>query len=208
MNDRQVRTIPLAALRAHPANSNVMPEAKLAKLREHIRATGHYPPLVVRPAPNEAHAYQVLDGHHRWRALEALGRDEADCVVWPVDDAAALTLLATLNRLEGADEPKRRAALVGQLHEALGGDRATLGRLLPESAKDLSKLLALRDPPPKPAAPPPLASARRAVHFFLLETDRRRLAGALAAIGGPAEHALMQLVETWEASRDESGPVD
>lgn len=44
-----VMLIPLDQLEAHPANANVMPEHLLAKLEAHIRATGRYPPLIVRP---------------------------------------------------------------------------------------------------------------------------------------------------------------
>jgi ParB-like chromosome segregation protein Spo0J len=48
--------IPLSHLQAHPHNANVMPEALLAKLAAHIRETGRYPPLIVRPLHEPANS--------------------------------------------------------------------------------------------------------------------------------------------------------
>ncbi len=102
------RMVPLNELVAHPLNSNVMPEEFQAKLRAHIKRTGRYPFLVVRPHPEEPGKYQVLDGHHRVAILRELGHTEARCDVWEVDDREARLLLATLNRLQG-QEPAPQA---------------------------------------------------------------------------------------------------
>jgi len=109
--------VPLDNLLPHPLNSNVMSPDLQAKLRAHIKWTGRYPFLVVRPPPDEPGKYQVLDGHHRVAVLRDLGHTEARCDVWQVDDREAKLLLATLNRLQGQDQPLRRAELV---HELLG----------------------------------------------------------------------------------------
>jgi ParB-like chromosome segregation protein Spo0J len=133
--------VPLDQLRPHPLNANVMPEELREKLKAHIRRTGRYPFLVVRPHPTEPGCLQVLDGHHRVEILRELGHAEARCDVWNVDDREAKLLLATLNRLEGQDVPLRRAQLI---HELLGemslGD---LGGLLPETDKQLEELESL-----------------------------------------------------------------
>src|SRR5213594_4096924 len=111
------RMVLLDDLLPHPLNSNVMPPDLQAKLRAHIKRTGRYPFLVVRPHPEVPGKYQVLDGHHRVAVLRDLGHTEARCDVWQVDDREAKLLLATLNRLQGQDAPARRAQL---LHELLG----------------------------------------------------------------------------------------
>jgi len=67
------RVIPLDDLLPHPLNSNVMPPDLQAKLRAHIKRTGRYPFLVVRPHPDVAGKYQVLDVHHRIVVLRDLG---------------------------------------------------------------------------------------------------------------------------------------
>src|SRR2546426_10137010 len=139
------RMVPLDDLLPHPLNSNVMSEELQAKLRAHIKRTGRYPFLVVRPHPEEPGKYQVLDGHHRVAILRDLGHRGARCDVWAVDDHEAKLLLATLNRLQGQDLPIRRAQLI---HELLGEMSAEdLAGLLPETDKQLEELHALLEFP-------------------------------------------------------------
>jgi ParB-like chromosome segregation protein Spo0J len=144
---RQLGTcrIPLTNLMAHPLNANVLPEDLREKLKAHIRASGRYPHLIVRPHPKEEGKFEVLDGHHRLLVLKDLGHAEARCDVWDVNDREAKLLLATLNRLEGQDLPIRRAQL---LHELLGEmNVADLAGLLPESEKQLEELHSLLEFP-------------------------------------------------------------
>src|SRR3989441_212570 len=137
--------IALDDLVPHPLNSNVMTTELRAKLTAHIRRTGRYPFLVVRPHPEQDGKYQVLDGHHRVAVLRDLGHTEARCDVWEVDDREAKLLLATLNRLQGQDLPRRRAEL---LHALLGETSAgDLAGLLPESEKQIEELHALLEFP-------------------------------------------------------------
>ncbi len=139
------RMIPIKDLRPHPLNSNVMPEDLREKLKAHIHRTGRYPFIVVRPHPDEAGCYQVLDGHHRVDVLRDLGHTEARCDVWNVDDREAKLLLATLNRLQGQDSPIRRAQLI---HELLGElNLGDLAGLLPETDKQIEELHALLEFP-------------------------------------------------------------
>jgi ParB-like chromosome segregation protein Spo0J len=129
----------------HPLNANVMSDDLREKLRAHIKRTGRYPFLIVRPHPEESGKFQVLDGHHRIAILRDLGHTEARCDVWDVDDREAKLLLATLNRLEGQDIPVRRAELI---HALLGemslGD---LAGLLPETDTQLEDLHSLLEFP-------------------------------------------------------------
>src|SRR5712664_1699423 len=139
------RMVPLDDLRPHPLISNVMPEDLREKLKAHIKRTGRYPFLVVRPHPEEPGKFQVLDGHHRVDVLRELGHTEVRCDVWDVDDREAKLLLATLNRLQGQDVPIRRAEL---LHELLGEmSLDDLAGLLPETDKQLEDLHSLLEFP-------------------------------------------------------------
>ncbi len=138
-------TVPINDLVAHPLNANVMSEELRAKLTAHIKRTGRYPHLIVRPHPEQPGKYQVLDGHHRLVILWELGHTEARCDVWNVDDREARLLLATLNRLEGQDVPVRRAELI---HELLGEmSLEDLAGLLPETDRQLEDLHALLEFP-------------------------------------------------------------
>jgi ParB/RepB/Spo0J family partition protein len=137
--------VPLDDLIAHPLNSNVMSEELREKLKAHIKRTGRTPFVVVRPHPEDPGKYQILDGHHRVAILRELGHTEARCDVWDVSDREAKLLLATLNRLEGQDQPFRRAQLI---HELLGEmNIADLAGLLPESDRQLEELHALLEFP-------------------------------------------------------------
>src|SRR5688572_11743941 len=139
-----VAMLPLDALKPHPLNANVLPEDLREKLAAHIRSSGRYPHLIVRPHPSEG-TYQVLDGHHRLLVLRDLGHTEARCDIWDVNDREAKLLLATLNRLEGQDLPIRRAQL---LHELLAEmNLSDLAGLLPEDEKQLEELHSLLEFP-------------------------------------------------------------
>lgn len=139
------KMISLDELLPHPLNSNFMPDGLREKLKVHIKRTGRYPFIVVRPHPDQPGKFQVLDGHHRVGVLRELGHTEARCDVWEVDDREARLLLATLNRLQGQDLPRRRAQL---LHDLLGEMSAgDLAGLLPESEKQIEELHALLEFP-------------------------------------------------------------
>lgn len=139
------KTIPISDLLPHPLNSNVMPEDLREKLAAHIKQSGRYPMVIVRPHPDEPGRYQILDGHHRVQVLKDLGHTEVRCDVWDVTDREAKVLLATLNRLQGADQPIRRAQLI---HELLGEmSLEDLAGLLPETDKQLEELHALLEFP-------------------------------------------------------------
>lgn len=196
--------IPLDALEAHPENSNRMAPDLMAKLKAHIRRTGLYEPLVVRPLatagagvedaaagrlPADAEAdyrparYQILNGHHRAQVLRELGHTHARCDVWEVDDDEARLLLATLNRLEGRDDPSARAALVQRLARTRSLD--ALSRLLPEPTEALERLVSLASPPP---APLPAADAQpllRPMTFFLTDEQHAAVTEALRKAAEP-----------------------
>ncbi|MBD3237488.1 MAG: hypothetical protein GF330_12350 [Candidatus Eisenbacteria bacterium] len=139
------RMIPAEDLIPHPLNANIMPPDLREKLRAHLKRTGRYPHLIVRPHPEREGQYEILDGHHRLVILRELGHTEVRCDVWDVDDREAKLLLATLNRLEGQDLPIRRAQLV---HELLGEmNLDDLAGLLPETGRQLEELHSLLEFP-------------------------------------------------------------
>jgi len=209
--------IPLEQLQPHPENSNRMPPRLLEKLKGHIQRTGLYEPLVVRPIqcelriadcglnnhePAAGHAsvavnpqsairnpqFQILNGHHRAEVLRQLGHTHARCDVWLVGDDDARLLLATLNRLEGRDDPSARARLVARLAE--GRPAEDLARLLPEPPDAIERLLKLSAPPPAPLAPEAAAPVLRPMTFFLTEAQHALAAEALREIARAASEAL------------------
>lgn len=186
--------IPLSKLHAHPDNANVMPPRLLRKLIAHLKASGRYPPLIVRPHPDQADDYQILDGHHRAQGLRAIKATTAQCEVWPdVHDEQAAILLLTLNRLRGEDDPMKRAALLARLRQ-VKPEKDLLAEI-PENRAKLRALLRLREPPPAPAPPPRADDMPEPVIFFLRPLQCARLFDRLQPIARERSEALITLLD-------------
>ncbi|MEM1354449.1 MAG: ParB N-terminal domain-containing protein [Planctomycetota bacterium] len=173
-----------------------MPPGLFRKLVEHLRNTSQYPPIIVRPLPTgdpDEPSYQILDGHHRAAALRELGHTQAQCSVWQADDEQALILLATLNRLQGEDDPAKRGLLVSKLSEQIELPR--LAELLPEDTDRLERLKQLCQPPQPLKDLRPVSDLPVAVHFFLKPAERSRLEARLKEHGGLREQALLTLLQ-------------
>jgi hypothetical protein len=140
----EIKTIPITKLLAHPANPNAMSDATFRKLVRNIERTGLYEPIVTRPHPKKKNCFEIINGHHRVKALELLGQKEANCVVWDVDDEQTAVLLATLNRLTGSDVPAKKIELLKELTKRMG--TIELSKILPQTAKQIDRLINLKLP--------------------------------------------------------------
>lgn len=186
-------TVPLANLIHRLDNANTMPPDAFEKLAAHINRTGNYPPIIVRPSPSHADQYEILDGHHRAKALAQLGISSAHCVIWDnVDDDEAVLLLTTLNRLHGTDDITKRAHLVKHLTERFG--RKQVESMLPDSTTALDQLLQIHQPAPPPAPAPQLATMPEAVTIFLTVKQKQRLDEQLSQFKGSRSHRIVQLL--------------
>ncbi len=170
-----VVSLPLRRLSPHPANPNRMSNAAFNKLVKHIERTGQYEPIVVRKHPVRKNAFQILNGHHRARALSRLGHTRADCVVFTADDAQALVYLATLNKLTGRDNARKKAGLIEQLCKRYASK--DLSHMLPESRTAIQKLncLARQQPLPKPRTQTPFLVP---LTFFVTEPQHQLISEA------------------------------
>jgi ParB-like chromosome segregation protein Spo0J len=148
---QQIQKIPIEKLRAHPDNPNRMSKETFTKLVRNIERTGRYEPIVVR---QKGDLWQIINGHHRVKALRQLGYKTADCLVWDVDDHEAGILLATLNRLGGTDALDKKLALLKQLNERM--QSRELAKLLPQTARQIERLTNLK----LPAAPAAIDTGR------------------------------------------------
>lgn len=157
--ENSIQSIALDKLIAHPDNPNRMSRPVFAKLVRNIKRTGRYEPLVVRPCPDvsgdkddgletigDEHrdCFQIINGHHRCRALAELGYETADVVVWDIDDEQADIYLATLNRLGGSDELDKKLKLLKRLSKTFVPGR--LAKLLPQTAGQIERLTKLKMP--------------------------------------------------------------
>lgn len=189
----QVQSIALDKLVAHPDNPNRMSKAKFAKLIRNIERTGRYEPLVVRPCPQEPDCFQIINGHHRWRALKELGYKTAEAVVWDVNDQDTDILLATLNRLGGSDVLDKKLALLKRLNKsAFDGRTAKLAKLLPQTSNQIKRLTELAISDCRKAVENRKSQILNPLVFFLNDKQQEVVAKALSATMGERKPALSE----------------
>ena len=190
---KQIESIAIDRLAAHPANPNRMNNSSFKKLCGHIAESGNYEPVIVRPKRNKAGDFEILNGHHRVMALKKLGHENADCVVWDVDDERALILLATLNRLSGTDDLGKKSELIKQLTRSF--DSRELAKLLPETKKSIERLKDL-DIAAKRATAGQKAFLNPVV-FFLTDNQKLTVDKAIASAIDPGQTGTTAQKRGW-----------
>lgn len=184
----RIQSIPLEKLVAHPDNPNRMSKAKFAKLLRNIERTGRYEPLVVRPCPQKPNCFQIINGHHRLRALRELGYKTAEALVWDVNDQDTDILLATLNRLTGSDVLDKKLALLKRLNKsAFEGQTAKLAKLLPQTANQIKRLTELTISDCRKAVENHKSQTLNLLVFFLNDKQQEVVAKALSAATSEVE---------------------
>ena len=171
--ENRVTSIPIGKLIAHPGNPNRMSQRNFARLVRNIKRTGRYEPLVVRRHGDD---FQIINGHHRCMALQQLGYETADAVVWEVDDAKADILLSTLNRLGGSDVLEKKLALLDRINRNMHARE--MAKLLPFTRTQIEKLKNIK----VPSAPAQINIKSFAVPmiFFLNDEQQRIVEQALS----------------------------
>jgi len=74
--------------------------ARQRRLVASLAESGQQTPIVVVAAEGSSERYVVIDGYKRIAALEQLGRDTVEAVVWPMNEAAAVLLDRSLRLSE------------------------------------------------------------------------------------------------------------
>jgi len=176
-----IQSIALDKLTAHPDNPNQQSRVNFAKLVRNIERTGRYEPLIVRPCPDEADCFQIINGYHRCHALTKLGYKTADCIVWDIDNEETDILLATLNRLGGSDDLGKKLKLLKRLNKRV--ESAELAKLLPQTARQIERLTSLK----MPTAPAKINAKCFSIPlvFFVNDTQQKQIEKALSLVEEP-----------------------
>src|SRR6266404_9590196 len=74
--------------------------ARQRRLLASLAESGQQTPIVVVAAEGAAERYVVIDGYKRIAALEQLGRDTVEAVIWPLNEVRALVLDRSLHWAE------------------------------------------------------------------------------------------------------------
>jgi ParB-like chromosome segregation protein Spo0J len=178
----QIQSIVIDSLVPHPIRIIRMSKKKFAKLVCNIEKTGRYEPLVVRLYPDKTGIFQIINGFHRWKALQQLGYETVDVIVWEIDDNDTDILIATLNRLGGTDVLEKKLALMDRLNQRKPS--SDLAKRLPYTARQIHRLAHMNSgcvPRIKPAKP----TFAHPFVFFLSDAQKEIVEKALSNIREP-----------------------
>ncbi|MFC3125157.1 ParB/RepB/Spo0J family partition protein [Pseudoroseomonas globiformis] len=144
------RTLPVEALEPGPFQPRgPIDQSGLAELAASIREHGVLQPILVRPKPNQAGAFQIIGGERRWRAAQLAQRHEVPVFVHELDDRAALAaaLVENLQRedLNALEEAKGYQ----RLSDEFGLTQDALGQAVGKSRSHVANTLRLLALPPK-----------------------------------------------------------
>jgi len=112
------------------------------RLLASLADSGQQTPIVVVAAEGQSDRYVVIDGHKRIAALEQLGRDTVEAVVWPMSEAAAVLLDRSL-RLSEHETALEVGWLLAELERRFDYGLDELARRFDRSVSWVSRRLAL-----------------------------------------------------------------
>jgi ParB/RepB/Spo0J family partition protein len=116
--------------------------ARQRRLLASLAESGQQIPIVVVAAEGQADRYVVIDGYKRIAALEQLGRDTVEAVIWPMSEAAAVLLDRSL-RLSEQETALEVGWLLAELEQRFGYSLDELACRFDRSVSWVSRRLAL-----------------------------------------------------------------
>lgn len=116
--------------------------ARQRRLLASLADSGQQVPIVVVAAEGQTDRYVVIDGYKRIAALEQLGRDTVEAVVWPMSEAAAVLLDRSM-RLAERETALEVGWLLSELEQRFGYSLDELARRFDRSVSWVSRRLAL-----------------------------------------------------------------
>lgn len=142
-------TVPIESISANPDQPRrSFDKDQLADLSNSIREKGIIQPLIVRPHPSRADAFEIVAGERRWRAAQMAKLHDIPVIVRAFDDTEVLEV-AIIENIQRADlNPVEEAAGFAQLMEKFGHTQEKLADVLGKSRSHIAnsvRLLSLPD---------------------------------------------------------------
>jgi ParB family chromosome partitioning protein len=116
--------------------------ARQRRLLASLAESGQQTPIIVVAAEGQADRYLVIDGYKRIAALQQLGRDTVQAVVWPLSESGALLLERSL-RMSEHETALEQGWLLAELEQRFGYGLDELARRLDRSVSWVSRRLGL-----------------------------------------------------------------
>lgn len=137
-------TLPTAFLRPGGASQPRTVFDGLDPLVDSVRQHGLLQPILVRPVPGEANAYEIVAGERRWRAAQKAQLHEVPVVVRNLDmlESLQLALIENLQRtdLSPIDEATGYRRLISEFNQTQEQVADTVGKSRPHVANMLRLL--------------------------------------------------------------------
>src|SRR6204780_1143824 len=118
--------------------------ARQRRLLASLADSGQQTPIVVVAVEDQAERYVGIDGYKRIAALEQVGRDTVEAVVWPMSEAAAVLLDRSL-RLSEHETALEVGWLLAELERRFDYGLDELARRFDRSVSWVSRRLALAE---------------------------------------------------------------
>ena len=112
------------------------------RLLASLADSGQQTPIVVVAVSGQPERYLVIDGYKRIAALQQLGRDTVEAVLWPMSEADAVLLDRSL-RLSEKETALEQGWLLQEMEQRFGYGLDELARRFDRSVNWVSRRLAL-----------------------------------------------------------------
>jgi ParB family transcriptional regulator, chromosome partitioning protein len=112
------------------------------RLLASLASGGQQTPIVVVPLDNQPDRYLVIDGYKRIAALQQLGLDTVEAVIWPMTEAEAVVLDCSL-RWSKRESSLEQGWRLADLQQRLGYDLEELAQRFDRSVSWVASRLAL-----------------------------------------------------------------
>ncbi|MBA3323734.1 MAG: ParB/RepB/Spo0J family partition protein [Rhodobacteraceae bacterium] len=142
------RMVPIDRIVANPDQPRrAFDDDDLQELAASIREKGVIQPLILRPHPRDAAAFEIVAGERRWRAAQLAAVHELPAVIRDLDDAEVLEL-AIIENVQRADlNAAEEAQGYRQLMDRFGHTQERLAEALGKSRSHIANLLRLLNLP-------------------------------------------------------------
>jgi len=112
------------------------------RLLASLAAAGQQTPVVAVAVGSKPDRYLLIDGYKRVTALEQLGRDTVEAVIWPMSEGEALVLERSM-RFSERETALEQGWLLAELDQRFGYNLQDLARRFDRSVSWVSRRLAL-----------------------------------------------------------------
>jgi ParB family chromosome partitioning protein len=139
-----VHEVPIELLRRNPDQPRkVFAEEDLDELAASIREKGVIQPLLVRPAPDGNHEYEIVAGERRWRAAQRAGLRDLPVVIRKLADGEVLEL-GIIENVQRVDlNPIEEALAYKALMERFGRTQDAVAEAVGKSRPHIANALRL-----------------------------------------------------------------